>query len=280
MSDEPVTPGPRSNPLAGVLGRLLDRERGYPGEDPCVVPETATQPDLAVPQQDPPPEDRRMLVIAGPGTGLGDAALQSALQWTTLLGKRPAVTDLCCGQIRSSNFEQDPHTPSAGERIPRASVPCELDRVRREPAEVVLALLDRLRRHEFASDLSLVRLPIRQRRTLMRAAFLSGALVLPVEESDQEFREAVDVARDLVESFLEISIWPFARLPRTLERFLAAVPGEVQARATPFDPGQLDLASRLEQLLRPPREGFLVGLLAPEPADLPPELLQVDTLQI
>ena len=165
-------------------------------------------------------------------------------------------------------------------RIPRARVPCELDRVRREPAEVVLALLDRLRRHEFASDLSLVRIPIRQRPALMRAAFLSGALVVPVEESEQEFDEAVAVAREVVESFLEIAIWPFSQSPRTLERFLVAVPPDVQARATPFDPGRLDLRASLEGLSPPPREGFLIGLLAPEPAALPPELLQIDTLQI
>ena len=270
MSEQRNTPGDTDNPLAGVLDRLLARERGYPDE-PSVSERSAAEPEL--------PEKPRMLTIAGPGTGLGDSALQSAAQWAELLGRRPAITDLCCGESRPRSRDVDPIEPE-GSRIPRARVPCELDRMRREPAEVVLALLDRLRRHEFAADLSLVRIPIRQRRALMRAAFLSGALVLPVEESEREFRETVEIACEVAESFIEISIWPFARSPRSLERFLAAVPQDVQSRATPFDPGRLDLKSSLDALRDPPSEGFLIGLLAPEPAVLPPELLQVDYLQL
>ena len=285
MSEERNTPGGTDNPLAGVLDRLLARERGYPDE-PSVSerstaePDDTPQPEIAGPPGPDLPVQRRMLTIAGPGTGLGDSALHSAAQWAALLGRRPAITDLCCGDARPRSLDVDPAEPPEGSRIPRARVPCELDRVRREPAEVVLALLDRLRRHELASDLSLVRIPIRQRRTLMRAAFLSGALVLPVEESEREFRETVEVAREVAESFIEISIWPFARSPRSLERFLAAVPQDVRSRATPFDPGRLDLNAGLDALRDPPGEGFLIGLLAPEPAVLPPDLLQVDFLQL
>ena len=272
MSEEDDTPGTTENPLAGVLDRLLNRERGRPDEQDATERPAVVEPE--------PPRTRRMLAIAGPGTGLGDSALQSAAQWAALLGRSPAVTDLCCGTAPLRSFAPGPSEESGTTRIPRARVPCELERVRRESAEVVLALLDRLRQHEFAADLSLVRIPTRQRGALMRAAFLSGALVLPLEESEPEFREALEVAREVTESFHEISIWPFARSPRSLERFLAAAPQEVQSRLTPFDPGRLDLKTSLDALKEPPREGFLIGLLAPEPAALPPELLQVDSLQL
>jgi len=278
LSDREETPGATGNPLAGVLDRLLDRERGHSDEGRFAAPDDTPQPEIAAPPEPEPPRRRRMLTIAGTGTGLGNSALQSAAEWAVLLGRRPAVTDLCCGEPRPS--DTNPSASSEDGCVPRARVPCELGQVRREPAEVVLALLDRLRRHEVASDLSLVRIPVRQRRALMRAAFLSGALVLPVEESEQEFREAVEVAREVVENFVEIAIWPFVSSPRCLERFLSAVPQDVQAQTTPFDPGRLDLMASLDGLREPPREGFLIGLLAPEPAVLPPELLQVDFLRL
>ena len=140
MSEERDAPGTRSNPLAGVLDRLLDRERGRPGERSAADSGATPRPEVAVPPGDDLPEKRRMLAIAAPGTGLGDSALQSAAQWATLLGRRPAVTDLCCGQTRPRISDLDPGAPSEGGRIPRARVPCELDRLRREPAGVVLAL--------------------------------------------------------------------------------------------------------------------------------------------
>jgi hypothetical protein len=158
-------------------------------------------------------------------------------------------------------------------------VPWELDRLRLESASVVLALLERLRRHEFTSDLTIVRIPVRQRLALMRAAFLSGALIVPIDESESGFEEALEVSREVLDNFLEVSIWPFATSPRCLTRFLSALRGSSDARVTPYDPGRLDLASALCGMAAAPPEGFLVGLLAPEPAELPTDLLRLDSVE-
>jgi hypothetical protein len=276
VSEEREAAGPTGNPLAGVLDRLLGRERGVAAAAPAPGRKAKDLARASEPEREPASRPRRMLAVAELGTPLGGAALRAAAQWAALLGRRPAATELSCGPAPQPSTE-----PSAAEsEIAVVRVPCKLGRLQREPAEVLLALLDRLRRHELASDLCLVRIPLDQRRALLRAAFLGGALVVPVEEAERPFRQALELSRELVEGFHEVAIWPYARSPRILERFLAVASQELRSRATPFDPGRLDIGEALGGLREPPREGFLVGLLAPEPAELPPELLQADSIRL
>jgi hypothetical protein len=219
-----------------------------------------------------------MLTVAGLGADRGEAALRAAGQWALVLGRRPTFADLGGVGEESPERPGDEPLPDGEGRVGRASLPCNPERIRGLPVEIALAFFARLRRHETSSDLLIVRIPVRERLALMRAAFLSGSVVVPSEATDEGHREAVQVSREILESFHEISVWPHASDPRSLERFLAAVGEPSGARVVPFGPDHLDLAACLDRLRDPPDEGFLVGLLAPEPATLPPELLRMDSV--
>ena len=84
----------------------------------------------------------------------------------------------------------------------------------------------------------------------------------------------------LLESFLEIAVWPFATEARAMERYLRMAREHDGARILPFDPGHRDLGAAFDGLREPPGEGFLVGLLAPEPATLPAGLLRIDSVAL
>jgi hypothetical protein len=219
-----------------------------------------------------------MLTVAALGTDRGDAALRAAGQWALVLGRHPTFADL--GGLEQGVPERpgDEPAPDGEGRVGRASLPCDPERIRALPVEIALAFFERLRRHESASDLLIVRIPVSERLALMRAAFLSGTVVVPFEESEADHHEAVRVSREILESFHEISVWPYASSPRGLERYLAAIGDRGGARIAPFGPENLDLAASIDGLREPPREGFLVGLLAPEPATLPSELLRMDSV--
>ena len=92
--------------------------------------------------------------------------------------------------------------------------------------------------------------------------------------------EALEITREIVQSFLEVSVWPFSRSSRSVDRFLGEARDRSTTRIVPFDPGHLDLAAAIDGLRDSPEEGFLVGLLAPEPASLPAELLKLDSVRL
>jgi hypothetical protein len=261
------------NPLAGVLERLLARERGEAPGDPH------ERPPVEVPAPGPS-RDRRLLVIAGLGVDAGGAALRSAGLWATRLGRHPAVFELGRSERRQSEGGESIRELPRGPRVPVARVPCGPERLKEEPPEVVLAVMERLRRHESASDLLLVRIPASHRMTLMRAAFLAGGLVLPLDDSDETLDAAFRISREALESFLELSIWPFATTPATLDRYLAMTLDFLKVRPTPFDPARLDLGNALETLSPAPEEGFLTALLAPGSPALPAELIQIDSMPL
>jgi hypothetical protein len=219
-----------------------------------------------------------MLAVAGLGADRGTAAVRSAAQWAVVLGRHPSITDLACDDPEVAALGGEGRTQAAENRVPLARFPCGPDRIRHEPADVALALLLKLRRHESASDFVIVRVPARDRLSLMRAAFLSGALVVPFDESDAEVDEALEITREVLRNFLEVSVWPYSSSPRCMERYLDTARGHDHARVAPFDPGQRDLAAAFERLRDSPREGFLVGLLAPEPATLSAGLLRIDSV--
>jgi hypothetical protein len=222
-----------------------------------------------------------MLAVAGLA-GVGESpVLRCAAQWAAVLGRRPSITDLSCPEGGPGGLEDPDARVAAGDVcVPRARVPCGPERIRREPAETALALLHRLRRHEASSDLVIVGIPARERPALMRAAFLAGAIVVPVGESEAALDEALEITREVLQSFHEVTVWPFSTCGIAMERYLRMAREHDAARVLPFDPGHRDLAAAFEELREPPPEGFLVGLLAPEPAMLSEELLRFDSIGI
>lgn len=270
-------PEPTANPLAGVLDRLLARERG---EQAATPPRTAQRPGRRDVAAAATPSARRMLVVAGIGADDGRAALRSAGQWAARLGLRPAVVEL---GWETAPAGEDPEQSSAsrtGARIPVARIPCGPERLQEEPPEVVAALMERLRRHEAASDLLLVRTRGRFRMALMRAAFLAGGMVVPLDASDETLDDAFRVSREALESFLDLKVWPFAGDAKSLERYLDMMRDFLKARPVRFDPDGLDLGTVLRTLPEPPEEGFLTALLAPGSPAPPSELIQIDSMPL
>lgn len=273
--EEPSDPG--GNPLAGVLERLLARERGEPSV-------RRREPTPAVHERDgdgePAPAERRMLVIAGLGADGGDAALRSAGLWARQLGRRPAVVELSWSESARRDGAGETRGPVSETRIPVARISCGPERLKEEAPEVVAAVVDRLRRHEAAADLLLVRTPARFRMALMRAAFLAGGLVVPLDDSDATLDEAFRISREALESFLELPIWPFAAAPAILDRYVSMAQDFLKVTPTPFDPARLDFNAALDVLSVPPEEGFLTALLAPGSPAPPAELIQIGSMRL
>jgi hypothetical protein len=253
----PEHPEPGNHPLEGVLDHLLARERGaLSGRQPQQQPRTA--------------HSRRMLVIAALGPGEGFEARASLARRALEIGRRPAALDIGC--VKAGEEGESPGGPS----IPLASIPCGPDRLRGEPAEVVGALMQRLRRHESAADLLLVRIPPAYRMTLMRAAFIAGGLVLPLGDSNRGLHEALRLSREAAENFIGLPVWPHAGEPSTLERYQAMVQEFLEREARPFNAD----SETLEKLNQPPDEGFVAAMLSSESSKPPPRLLQLSALKL
>lgn len=263
------------HPLSGVLDRLLARERGAavplqrpPREQPPAVGNAQSRPV-------PNPALRRMLVIAGLGADEGDETRRALARWGLRQGRRPAALDIGC-TARGSASAGDPRAPE-WTSIPLLSLPSAPERLRDEPAEVLSALLEQLRRHESAADLLLVRVSPRFRMALMRAAFLAGGLIVPVANSYDTLYEAFQLARQALESFLDLALWPHSPDPVAVNRFRAMV-REVLARE--LDPLEEAQAGALDRLAAPPEAGFLVSLVDSDTPSPPAELLQVGSLTL
>ena len=216
-----------------------------------------------------------MIVVAGMGPDGGAAALRSAAQWAGLLGRRVAISDCT---VPAGPADDLARQAGCEPGLPRARLSCAPDRLAFMRADVVAAVLDRLRRHERSSNLLLLRVPLRERVSLMRAVFLGRGLVLPLDDSEAGLHDAVELSRDVVQSFSEVTLWPFSDDSRALRHYADAMREIGETRVLPFDPGKLDLARALDALPAPPEEGFLTALLLPARADVPAELLRFDTL--
>lgn len=271
MTRRPGAGDAADNPLAGVLGRLLSRERGAGAQ--ATARAGASDLRVAATGRASP----RVVVVAGVGEGGGSSALRWAAQWAVVLGRRPAVVDLFGGEGRGSGEAEDGST-SCGESVPRARVPCDPDALKQQPTAAILDLLDRLRRHEAASDVLLVRIPATHRCWLMRAALLSGAVVVPVDDSDVGLHEAVDISREAIDNLPDVRLWPFSGSPEALDRYIAMLGEDVRDAPVPFDPGRLDLAAELPSLRIPPESGFVAALLVPGSDVLSPGILQLDSM--
>jgi hypothetical protein len=240
-----------SHPIEGVLDHLLARERGSSSVKA-------------------PASSRRMLVLAALGPGQGYNARRTLARQALRLGRRPAAIDIACDKPPAESASP------AGHSIPLASIPCGLERLRGEPAEVVGALLQRLRKHEAAADLLIVRIPPVHRMALMRAAFLAGGLVLPLEDSHALLHGALRLSREVTENFMDLPVWPHTRDAGTLERYQAMMRDFLETEPRPFDAN----AETLDGLNAPPEEGFLAAILAADSSKPPPQLLQLASLTV
>jgi hypothetical protein len=247
------------HPLAGVLDRLIARERGD-------RPESPAEPDIR-------PSQRRMVALAAIGPGEGSDAQRALARWAVRQGLHPAAIDLACA-------EQEAESSLAVTRCPLASLPYGPERFKEEMPEVVSALLARLRKLEAEADLLIVRIPPSHRMTLMRAAFIAGGLVVPLEDSYDLLHEALRLSKEVMENFLDLPIWPYAEDGAVLERYQAMVREFLDLEPHPFSLVEGESADALEQLSSPPQEGFLAALLTSDLADPPPELLRIGSLRL
>ena len=247
-----------SNPLEGVLNHLLARERGvHAGQ---VRDRLDSMPAV----------NRRMLVLAALGHDAGFDARAALARRALDLGRRPAALDIACEQpVQAAGA-------CSNLSIPLASIPCGPERLRGEPAEVVGALMQRLRRHEAAADLLLVRIPPACRMALMRAAFLSGGLVVPLEDSHDVLHEALRLSREATENFMDLPVWPHSRDAGTLERYQSMMREFLSTDPLPFAVDN----EALDDLNPPPEEGFLAALLTTDSSKPPPRLLQLTSLHL
>jgi hypothetical protein len=221
-----------------------------------------------------------MVTVAGMGRDEGTAALRSAARWLVEIGRSPAVLDLSCTDEPTEREGQDGGLSPIGKRIPLARVPCGLDRLMGEPSEVLARLMEKLRSHETESDLLIVRIPVRYRMAVMRAAFLAGTLVIPIDETDAALDEAFRLSREVLESFLDLSLWPFSGNRAALGRYLGMMRDFLGVEPVPFDTDNLDLRTALEGLRPPPGEGYARALLAPDTPVLPAHVLHLDSMQV
>jgi hypothetical protein len=288
------------HPLAGALDRLLARERGdrrappQGSGSPAITPTaTAGAPDPLAAGAAPsaiapavvPASLRRMQVIAALGPDEGRAALRAVARWGVRHGRRPAALDLGCGaRAPGDTRSPGPAAPRgdtvkpAGSGVPWASLPCGPERMRAEPPEVIAALLARLRHHETAADLLIVRIPPRPRMTLMRAALLAGGVILPLDDSEEVQQEACRLSREVVENFIDLTLWPVTEHPRALERYLATMRDFLGTEPRPLE--MSTGPAILDNLPGAPEEGFIAALLCLDGVSPPSPLLHAGMLRL
>lgn len=273
MTRRPGPPRPEDHPLAGVLDRLLARERGddrRPRPEAAVVPAPSTSPRAL----------RRMLVIAGLGADEGKGAVCEVARWGLRHGRHPATLEVGCATSAPVEDAADGPAAPQAPRLPMASVPCGPEHLRVQSPEVVAELIGRLQRHESASDLLLLRTPPRHRTVLLRAALLAGGIILPLEDSDAVLYEAFQIAREVTEYFVDLAVWPFTDQPRALDRFLTTTRDVLGVEPRPFTAAMTEGAAVLENLPGAPEEGFLAGILALDTTPAPTQLLRTGFLRL
>jgi len=277
LSDLPESAA-HAHPLSGVLDRLLARERGAVAAPPQ-RPLRERPPAVVATEipRAPDPASRRMLVIAGLGPDQGDEARRALARWALREGRRPAALDIGCAAVPC--VARGPGAPEPAS-IPLLSLPSAPERLRNEPAEVLASLLERMRRHESSSDLLVVRIAPCYRMALMRAAFLAGGLVVPVTNSYDLLYEAFQLARQALEAFLDLALWPHSPDEAAVARFRAMVREVLAEEIRPLEESADGAAAALARLSAPPEPGFLVSLVDPDTPGPPAELLQVGSLAL
>jgi hypothetical protein len=221
-----------------------------------------------------------MLVIAALGSDAGDDVRRSITRWALRSGRHPAALDIGCADELPEPAAPGDVAPVEGPRIPLANLPSAPERLREEPAEVLAAALEQLRRLECSADLMIVRIAPRFRMALMRAAFLAGGLVVPVQDSYEVLYEAFQISREVLESFLDLTVWPAAADRASLQRYQAMMREVLDTECRPLADEGVESSVLLDSLIAPPEEGFLASLIDPDRLNPPPQLLQLGSLHI
>ncbi len=262
------------HPLAGVLDRLMSRERG------ARAPQSAAPSVSARPRADE--ASRRMLVVAGLGPDSGRAALLAVARWGVAGGRKVSIVDfdpspVSAGAERLAGDEVRPRVA-----VPLAALPCGMSALRREDPGTVAAVAERLRRHELVSDLLLVRVAGRDRQALARAAFVARGLIVPLDGGDGTVHAAFRLSRELAEALPGISILPFAADGAALDLFATMVRDFLGVPVSPIGTDAPGKEEVLDSLAAPPAEGFLGALLSDAIATAPPcpRLLEMGTLEV
>lgn len=239
------------HPLDSVLDRLMTRERSAGRKE--AEPSGRVEVRSAV-----EPSARRMLVIAGTSSGMAADSIRAVVNWALSNSRLPAVLDLEVG-AEGGKPEVSAEPDRAG--VPLAVVPCGLERLQAERPEIVAPVLERLRRHEVESDLLVVHIPVRYRMVLVRAAFLAGGLVVPLDGTEAGLSRAYGLTREIQQSFHEIRIWPLPVDRAALEKFSSMTRDFLGIEAVPLGERSEKPAGLLEGLPGPPEEGFLTAVL-------------------
>lgn len=272
------------HPLAGVLDRLLSRERGAERDGNrarALDRDSAEEQPRSDCSSSPVPVRRRMLAIAGLGPARGSDALAALARRGVEGGLKVAAVDLDPDAFAEGSGR--PRGPAVGVQVPLASVPCGLEGLRREGPGALSAVTERLRAHEASADLLLVRIPAGDRRALARAAFLSGGLIVPLDGGDAVVHAAFRLARETLESLPGVSLVPFASDPRAIDLFTSMLRDflGVAAESFDFDAEGAGVDDVLGSLAAPPDEGFLPALIdAGESAAPGPRLLEMGSLAV
>lgn len=281
MNQDPESPPTHGHPLAGVLDRLLARERGSfasPVPRPARNRPHAAERAEAVPAPDP--TARRMLVVAALGSDAGAEASRAVVRWARETGLSPAVLDIGSPDGLASLGSSAEQAPPSGPRVPLANLPAAPESLKDQPAEILAALLERLRRYEASAGLLVVRIAPTYRMALMRAAFLAGGLIVPVEDSPDSLHEALRLSRALLESFIDVAVWPFAGDPDVLQRYQTLMREFLDTETPALGLARPESADTLGKLSGPPQEGFLVSLIDPDTPSPPAQLLQIGSMRL
>jgi hypothetical protein len=248
-----------SHPLEGVLDRLLTLERSGDRH------EISHPPDL-----------RRMLVIAGMSPAADRHTLLQLAGWALEAGRVPALIDLAAGE----RPVLAPEDGGSGTSIQAAVLPSVPERLQSERAEVLAAVLERLRKIELSSDLLLLRIPYSRRMMLMKAAFMAGGMVIPLEHQERTLAEAYRLTRETVRSFDNVEIWPLPLSEPALARYHSMTSDFLGIRPDQIDGARFRSPGLLELLPEPPGEGYTYTLLQERQDPPPADLLRIGTITI
>lgn len=273
-AEEPEGDG---HPLAGVLDRLMSRERGAtaPAAAVATVP-SAPHAELRV-----EPAVHRMLVVAGLGPTGGGEALQALARWGSQAGLKIAAVDFGPTPAAASLGRLRAASGAASVSVPLASIPCGLDGLRRDDAGGLPAVAERLRCLEAPADLLLVRIPAADRQALSRGAFLAGSLIVPLDGGDGAVHAAFCLSREIALSLPGVSLVPYASAPSATDLYRSMVLDFLGVSSRPFEAGWFSDGAFLRSLAPSPTGGYLAALLAADPpAASGRRLLEMGALEI
>jgi hypothetical protein len=227
-----------------------------------------------------PAVSRRVVVVAGIGPDSGSWAFRSVCRWLHGTGRGVAALDFESAGAHEGRAAEPSVGDAPGVVVAVARMPGGPEGVRGASPAIQAAVLERLRRHEDAAGALVVRVPSRHRMTLMRAAFLAGGLIVPVDPAESAIADAFAVSREARESFLDLVLHPCGEDREAVARYLEIMRQFVGAEPRPLDFAIEDPSLFLGRLAAPPPEGFATALLVPGTPAPPAGVLELGTIVV